>query len=86
VVSAVLLSACRAEEQGRIVQFKEGVYLGKVEASIDKKTLRALRTRAVRQAGIDTIAKLPRASDVRPPGVSGQELEQLRKRAMGQKG
>ena len=44
-VSAVVLGACRAEEQGRITVFKPGVYLGKMDTKLSSAQLRQLGRR-----------------------------------------
>ncbi len=48
-VSAFVLAACRAEEQGRITNFKPGVYLGKKDAQIGSAMARELRQRSAYQ-------------------------------------
>ncbi|MCH8237354.1 MAG: hypothetical protein IIC06_04185 [Proteobacteria bacterium] len=44
-VSAVVLGACRAEEQGRITEFKPGVYLGKMDTKLSSAQVRQLGQR-----------------------------------------
>jgi len=74
VLSATVLGACDSDEQGRVLNYKKGEYLGPREAPLDEETLRALRNRASLQGGT-TIAsggaggggESQRASDVRPP-------------------
>ena len=44
-VSAVVLGACRAEEQGRITEFKPGVYLGKMDTQLSSAQVRQLGQR-----------------------------------------
>ncbi len=48
-VSAFVLAACRAEEQGRITQFKPGVYLGKKDTQLGSDVRRQLLRRAANQ-------------------------------------
>ncbi len=48
-VSAVVLGACRAEEQGRITEFKPGVYLGKMDTKLSSAQVRQLDRRASMQ-------------------------------------
>ena len=82
VLSAVFLGACDADEQGRVLNYKKGEYLGPRGAPLDEETLRALRNRAALQGGT-TIAsggggggeETQRSSDVRPP-ASGADLRQ----------
>jgi len=45
-VSAVVLGACRAEEQGRITEFKPGVYLGKMDTKLSLDQVHQLGRRA----------------------------------------
>lgn len=68
-VSAVVLAGCRAEEQGRITQYKPGVYLGKKDTELSMVQVRALDLRS-RQQG-DSVYRNTgggaRKSDVRKP-------------------
>ncbi len=70
-VAAVSLGACREDEQGRVLLFKKGVYLGKADTDISADARRALDERIQRQSshggsggggGGGT-----RPADVRPP-------------------
>ncbi len=45
----LLVSACREEEQDRVLRHKEGVYLGTPEPAISDDKLQDLRHRAARQ-------------------------------------
>ena len=45
-VSAVVLGACRAEEQGRITEYKPGVYLGKMDTKLSLDQVHQLGRRA----------------------------------------
>jgi len=83
VLSAIFLGACDSDEQGRVLNYKKGEYLGPREAPLDEETMRALRNRATLQGGT-TIAsggggggreETKRSSDVRPP-VSDIDLRQ----------
>lgn len=49
-VSAVALGACRAEEQGRITEFKPGVYLGKMDTKLNSAQVRQLDQRTNMQS------------------------------------
>ncbi len=49
VVSAFVLAACRAEEQGRITEFKAGVYLGKKDTQLGSARVTQLRQRSTYQ-------------------------------------
>ena len=48
---AVLLSACDEDEQGRVLRYEKGTYLGPQDQELDQETLDALRQRARRQSG-----------------------------------
>ena len=48
-VSAFVLAACRAEEQGRITEFKPGVYLGKKDTQLGSARVTQLRRRSAYQ-------------------------------------
>lgn len=50
------LAACKAEEQGRNIDFKPGVYLGKPDTQLSESQVRQLRQRASLQAGADTFS------------------------------
>ena len=45
-----VLSACREEEQGRVLVHEKGVYLGTPDAAISDETLEDLRRRAFLQS------------------------------------
>lgn len=49
-VAAVSLGACREEEQGRVLLFQKGVYLGKADTNISMGARRALDQRIRRQS------------------------------------
>lgn len=48
-VCALVLAACRAEEQGRITDYQPGVYLGKKDTQLSKAQTRQLLLRANQQ-------------------------------------
>jgi len=48
---AVALTACRAEEQGRVTRYKPGVYLGEKDAQLTQAQEAELRERAGGQGG-----------------------------------
>ncbi len=75
-VSAFVLAACRAEEQGRITQFKPGVYLGKKDASIGSDVRRQLIQRAAYQSS--TVSRSGGGSIISESTV---DLDKLRSRA-----
>jgi hypothetical protein len=46
----VALSGCREEEQGRVLMYKKGEYLGAADSALDGKTLDTLSQRSRLQA------------------------------------
>ena len=91
VAVGALLGACREDEQGRVLLFKKGVYLGKADTPITEEARRNIRTRALRQSaarGFGQSAGGGSASgappDVRPPAST--PLDALRERARRQSG
>lgn len=77
-LGATLLGGCRSEEQGRILSYKPGVYLGKTDEKLSDEQNRALRERAVLQGGASEVAGGPSggARDVRKPGFDSDTLKQ----------
>ena len=71
-VSAVVLAGCRAEEQGRITQYKPGVYLGKKDTELSQAQVRQLGLRSRKQG--DAVYRNAgggaRKSDVRRPSAA----------------
>lgn len=49
--SLILLTACDEQEQGRILRYEKGTYLGQPDQQLDQKTLDQLRQRARLQQG-----------------------------------
>jgi hypothetical protein len=45
-LSAIVLQGCREEEQGRILYFEKGEYLGKADSELPEQTVEVLRQRA----------------------------------------
>ena len=77
-VSVLVLAACRSEEQGRLTQYKPGVYLGKPDTMLSAEQVRQLGFRTSKQGnpiyrpgGGGSVSK----SDVRKPG-SGRMSKQ----------
>jgi len=66
LAAAAALAACKPAEQGRILQYKKGVYLGKTEAPLSGTMLKTLRARAAYQAGVVDVA-LAGGTGVRVP-------------------
>lgn len=46
------LSACDEAEQGRILQYEEGTYLGQADSGLTDAQRDQLRARAMRQSGV----------------------------------
>ena len=75
-VLGLALTACRAEEQGRILRYEPGVYKGKPDTQLSEAQVRALRERSLQQSGATGTgggggASGPKkGTDVRPPSVA----------------
>ncbi len=70
--AALLLSACKAEEQGRLLKYEPGKYLGKKDAEVSDAMMRVARNRVALQGSGTSLsggrtAPSSRASNVRPP-------------------
>lgn len=50
--AGLLLTACDPEEQGRVLQYDKGSYLGQPDEEISPETRAALRERARLQSGL----------------------------------
>ena len=51
LASVLLLSACRAEEQGRVLRYQKGAYLGKTDPALDRDQVGRLRLHMSGQGG-----------------------------------
>ena len=51
VVAASLLVGCREEEQGRVLRYEKGTYLGQKDSGLTEEQRNALRARAQQQRG-----------------------------------
>ena len=51
VVAASLLVGCREEEQGRVLRYEKGTYLGQKDSGLTEEQRTALRARAQQQRG-----------------------------------
>ena len=49
LISALLLSSCKESEQGRILNYKKGVYLGKKDNTLTKDQVYNLKMHTSRQ-------------------------------------
>ncbi len=89
VVAGTSLGACREDEQGRVLLYDKGVYLGKPDTPVSEQARRALSIRIQRQnelsgpqGGGGPGSGTP--PDVRPPAST--PLDALRERARRQSG
>lgn len=80
-VAAVALTACRADEQGRMIRYEPGVYKGKPDTQLSESRLEELRNRARNQGGATGSgfaggAKVQDSgSDVRVPGELNERAQ-----------
>ncbi len=79
LVAASLVAGCRKEEQGRILSYQKGAYLGPSEAQLSEGTRDELRQRVQRQGAARSFASLAgggaaSGADVRPPAAMGGAL------------
>ncbi|HBC07490.1 MAG TPA: hypothetical protein DC046_07890 [Rhodospirillaceae bacterium] len=80
-VAAVALTACRADEQGRMIRYEPGVYKGKPDAQLSESRLEELRNRTRSQGGVTGTGyaggAAPNAAepDVRPPGELNERTQ-----------
>ena len=51
LVAATLLAGCREEEQGRVLRYEKGTYLGQKDSELTEEQRNALRARAQQQRG-----------------------------------
>jgi hypothetical protein len=49
LISSLLLSSCKESEQGRILNYKKGVYLGKTDNTLSKDQVYNLKMHTSRQ-------------------------------------
>lgn len=49
--AGLVLSACDDAEQGRVLMYQKGDYMGAPDTALSEDTLRALRQRAAQQKG-----------------------------------
>ena len=68
-LSVSLLTSCREEEQGRVIMYEPGVYLGKTDSKLSSEQVRTLRQRSGYQG--DSVYRSygasAKKSDVRKP-------------------
>lgn len=79
VFAGLALSACRAEEQGRLLEHKPGVYLGKPNDQISEAALTKARQRTQMQGsglsmGGDSIGRSSSVSPIRETDATYQKL------------
>ncbi|MEK9673385.1 MAG: hypothetical protein VW268_12940 [Rhodospirillaceae bacterium] len=80
-LAALALTACRAEEQNRMVRYEPGVYKGKADTHLTDENLDALRARARLQGGAVSPSLAggggsSAGSDVRPPSSDERAKQQ----------
>ena len=81
-IAAMALTACRADEQGRMIRYEPGVYKGKPHTQLSDSQLEELRNRTRSQAGaVGTgfsggAAPVAAESDVRAPGELKERARQ----------
>ncbi len=51
LAAAPMLVACEESEQGRVLRYEKGKYLGAPDTALSDESLKALRHRATRQGG-----------------------------------
>ncbi len=84
LVAVSLVAGCRKEEQGRILIYQKGAYLGPSVAQLSEGTRDELRQRVLRQGGARSFASragggAASGADVRPPtAISGALSDQAR--------
>lgn len=88
LVLGVVLSACRAEEQGRLMEHKPGVYLGQPDEQVSDAAVKDARFRAKLQAGsvLSSSGAFGRSTGVNPVRTDDQSYQELRERARQQAG
>lgn len=90
-MAMLLLGGCREEEQGRILNYQKGTYLGQSDTELGQATRDDLRSRIRYQGGARNAlsggggAPTSASSSVRPPaGVSADARDAARLRVMKQ--
>jgi hypothetical protein len=79
LVVASAVAGCRQEEQGRILGYQKGTYLGPSQARLSEGTRDELRQRVQRQGGARSFTSFAGGggapgADVRPPTAMGGAL------------
>jgi len=87
---ALALTGCRAEEQGRLIDYEPGVYKGKADTQLTDAQRRELRQRSAYQgAGVASGGGGPlsaKSRDIRKPSGASVDERRLRNRALMQAG
>lgn len=83
LVAPLLLGACREDEQGRILRYKKGVYLGQPSPKLSEEQERLLRERVQYQgSGVSlALGGGGERPNVRPPAPTSPETDALKERA-----
>lgn len=51
-IAGLALQGCRSEEQGRVLQYDKGTYLGKTDEQLEQGEVNDLRLRVSSQSGV----------------------------------
>jgi len=89
ILGVLVLAGCRAEEQGRLINYEPGVYKGKPDTELTEVQRRILRQRSLYQgAGVASGggAVPTKSRDVRQPSGSAIDQKKLRNRTKMQGG
>jgi len=89
ILGVLVLAGCRAEEQGRLINYEPGVYKGKPDTELTEVQRRVLRQRSLHQgAGVASGggAVPTKSRDVRKPSGSSIDQGKLRNRVKMQGG
>ena len=89
ILGMLVLAGCRAEEQGRLINYEPGVYKGKPDTQLTEAQRKELRQRSLHQgAGVASGggAAPAKSRDVRKPSGSSIDQRKLRNRAKLQGG
>jgi len=88
-LAVVVLGGCRAEEQGRLINYEPGVYKGKPDDQLNDQQVRALRQRSAYQGSSVALSgggSPAKSRDVRKPSSSPVDLGKLNNRTRMQAG
>ena len=88
LIAGVVLSACRAEEQGRLMEHKPGVYLGQPDEQVSEAAKDEARDRTRLQGGsvLSSQGVFGRSTGVNPVRTDDESYQELRNRVRQQSG